>query len=111
MLAHTIVMQGRGEEARKLVQPELARYHAEEKRGARGVTFQHDLAYALYVDAVAQPSDAAGHALRDAALAEAARQIAGLSNEAQQLADARMLAGWIAAARGGTARESSTAVR
>jgi hypothetical protein len=102
MLAHAVAMQGRGEEARTLVQPELARYRGEQKHGARGVTFHVDLAYALYVDALAQPGDPAGHARRDASLAEAAKLLNGLSTEATQLADIRELTGWIAAARSGS---------
>ena len=97
-LAHAVAMQSRGEEARKIVQIELARYRDEQKHGARGVTFDCDLAYALYVDALAQPGDPAGRAQRDASLAEAAKLLNGQSTEARQLESVRKLSAWIAAA-------------
>ena len=99
MRAHAVAKQGRSEEARKLLQPDLEIYRGEQKRGARGVSFNRDLAYALYVDAITQPGDAAGRARKDAALAEAAGLIGGLSNEARQLVDVRDVAGLITAAR------------
>ena len=102
LLAHAVVMQGRVEEARKLVQPELARYRNEQQHGAAGVTFHHDLAYALYVQALAQPSDPAGRVQRQASLGEAAKLLNGLSAEARQLVDIRELTRWISEARSST---------
>lgn len=100
-MAHAVARQGRDEEARAIVQAELARYREEQKHGAAGVSFQRDFAYALYVDAIARPAvDAAGRAARDAALAEATRLLSSLSAEARQLADIRELRGWIATASG-----------
>jgi tetratricopeptide (TPR) repeat protein len=97
VLAHAIARQGRGDEARKLVQPVLERYRGEQKRGASGTSFQRDLAYALYVSAIVQANDASGRARRDATLAEATRVLGGMSLEARHLADVREVAGWIAA--------------
>jgi hypothetical protein len=50
--AHSVAKQGRSEEARKLVLAELKRYRDEQEHGAGGVSFNRDLAYALYVDAI-----------------------------------------------------------
>ncbi|MES2404682.1 MAG: hypothetical protein V4567_10160 [Pseudomonadota bacterium] len=102
MLAAAIAMQGRNDEARKLLQPALAYYIAEQKAGATGTTFRHDYAYALYVSAISQPGDANGRKQRDAALTEAAAQIAGASAEAQKLADMRRLSDLIAKGRATT---------
>ena len=102
ILAETITMQGRHDEARKTLQPALAWYDQQLKGGATGTTFRHDYAYALYVSAISAPDDANGRKQRDAALTEAAQQIAGASAEAQKLADMRYVAGLIAAARNGS---------
>jgi tetratricopeptide (TPR) repeat protein len=99
MLAHAVTMQGRGDEARTILEPALAYYGREQKAGASGTTFRRDHAYALYVSALAQPADAAGRARRSADLAEAAKVLGGASAEAMQLAEMRELAGWIATAR------------
>jgi hypothetical protein len=102
LLAHAVVMQGRVEEARKLVQPLLARYRNEQQHGAAGVTFHHDLAYALYVHALAQPGDPAGRVQREASLGEATKLLNGLSAEARRLVDIRELTRWISEARSTT---------
>jgi hypothetical protein len=99
MQAHAVAMQGRRDEARQLVSPELQFLRAEQKQGAAGVSFQRDLAYALYVDAISQADDAAGRARRANGLAEAAKLIAGLAAEARQLIDVRYVNDFIAAAR------------
>jgi hypothetical protein len=101
MLAHAIAKQGRGDEARKLVQPVLEGYRSEQKRGASGISFRRDLAYALYVSAIAESNDAAGRTQRGVALAEAVRTLDGMSAEARQLYDNRELTVWIGAARAG----------
>lgn len=98
-LAEAIAMQGRSDEAQRTLQPALAYYAAEQKAGANGTTFRHDYAYALYVSAISQPGDANGHKQRDAALTEAAAQIAGASAEAQKLSDMRRLSDLITKAR------------
>ena len=71
----------------------------EQQAGAKGTTFRLDYAYALYVGAISQSSDAAGGKQRLAALDEASALIAGASSEAQKMADVRYLAGLVAAAR------------
>jgi hypothetical protein len=98
MLAHAVALQGRLEEARKLVQPDLERYRSERKSGANGISFQRDLAHALYVSAIAQANDAAGRAQKDTDLAEAAKLLGGMSAEARQLVDNSELSGWIVTA-------------
>jgi hypothetical protein len=99
MRAHAVAKQGRNDEARKLVQPEIEYYRRAQQHGGKGLSFQRDLAYALYVNAIAQPGDPAGRAKKDANLAEAAQLIAGLSSEARQLMELREISGLIAAAR------------
>jgi len=95
VLAHAIAAQGRGAEALELIAPVLDGYRAEQKAGASGTTFQRDLAYALFVEAIAQPMDATGRARRNAALAAAQREFDALTSEARQMSDVRDLGGWI----------------
>ena len=103
VLAHAIAAQGRGAEALELLAPVLDGYRAEQKAGASGTNFQRDLAYALFVEAIAQPMDATGRARRNAALATAQREFDALSSEARQLSDVRDLGGWISKERGAAA--------
>jgi tetratricopeptide (TPR) repeat protein len=103
LLAHAIAAQGRGAEALGLVAPILDGYRAEQKAGASGTTFQRDLAYALFVEAIAQPADAAGRARRNAALAAAEQEFDALSDEAQQMSDFRELGALIRRERGAPA--------
>ncbi len=98
VLAHTVALQGRASEALAMVQSVLDGYRAEQKDGAGGTTFQRDLAYAYYVEALAQPDDATGRARKRASLAEATRALDRMSAEARQLSDHRELADWIRAA-------------
>jgi hypothetical protein len=93
-----VALQGRASEALAMVQSVLDGYRAEQQDGAGGTTFQRDLAYAYYVEALAQPDDAAGAARKRASLAEATRALAGMSAEARRLSDHRELADWIRAA-------------
>ena len=65
-----------------------------------GTRFVRSLVHALYVSAIAQPDDAAGQARREAALAEAAGLLAGLSAEARGHPESRVLSAWIEAAGG-----------
>jgi hypothetical protein len=97
-LAHAVASQGRREEARTILRDDLVRYREEQERGARGVSFERDFAYALYVDAISQADDAAGQERRKSSLAAASRMLGRLSAEARQLTDVRELDGWIAAA-------------
>jgi tetratricopeptide (TPR) repeat protein len=101
MLAHAVTRQGRHAEAREIVQPALERYRAAQARGAGGITFQRDLAYALYANAIAQDDDRAGRAQRQESLAEAAKLLSSLPAEAQQIWDMRTVTDLVAAARGG----------
>ena len=98
VLAHAIAMQGRLDEAQKTLQPALVYYQQQQQAGAKDTTFRHDYAYALYVSAIAAPTDAAGRAPRSQALADAAGLIAGASAEAQKMADMRQVSGLIASA-------------
>jgi hypothetical protein len=99
MAAHALVGEQRSEEARQIVRKELDRYRQEQKHGANGVSFQRDLAYALYVDAIAQPATDTGRVQRASGLAEAERAIAIVPTEARQLYDVRLVTKLIAAAR------------
>jgi hypothetical protein len=98
-LAQAIAMQGRNQEAKRILQPALAYYTSEQKAGADGTTFRHDYAYALYVSAIAEPNDAAATRQREAALNQSAALIGGASPEAQKMADMRRVSGLISAAR------------
>ena len=51
-LAHAVVLQGRTEEARKLLEPALAYYRKQEQDGAKGTTFRRDFATTLIVSAL-----------------------------------------------------------
>ena len=99
VLAHALMLQGRLDEARSTLQPALAWYRQQQQAGAAETDFRHDFAYALYVDAIAQPADATGASQRNADLAEAAAQVDGASDEAKRLADFRHVSGLIAAAQ------------
>jgi hypothetical protein len=94
-LAHALVGQGRQEEARKVLDVELPRYRELQGQGAQGLDFSRDMAYALYVDAIARPAQ---DAQRRAALVAARRTLDSLSAEARQLLDIRELYARIAAA-------------
>ncbi|MBS0192798.1 MAG: hypothetical protein JSR34_00950 [Proteobacteria bacterium] len=99
LLAHALAQQHRADEATKTLQPALAWYRDELKKGAHDTRFRHDFAYALYVDALAQPASPAAAAQRSADLQDAAAQIAGASDEARQMSDMRYVAGLLAAAQ------------
>jgi len=100
VIAHAIAMQGRGAEAQAMLAPALAHYRQDLAAGAHGTSFRREFAYALYVSTVAGDTDPASRAKREAALTEADRLIAGMSNEARQLPAVRDVARLIAAARG-----------
>jgi hypothetical protein len=95
VLAHAVALQGRGAEARSLVAPDVARYAAQRKAGATGLTFVTDYAYALYVDALG--TDDAG--ARRGRVAEAGRLLETLSAEAQRLRTVQELRRWLDQAR------------
>ncbi len=98
-LAHAIAAQGRLDEARSTLQPALDWYRLDLNAGAKGTTFRHDFAYALYVDAISQSANPAGASQRSTDLADAQAQIDGASDEAKRLADIRYVTDLIAAAR------------
>src|SRR5262249_43297298 len=79
VLAHAIALQGRLDEAGRALQPAMAWYRKEQAAGAHETTFRMEFAYALYVDAIAQPSTPSGTSQHNADLAEASAQIAGAS--------------------------------
>ena len=95
-LAHAVVLQGRTDEARTLLEPALAYYRKQEQDGAKGTTFRRDFASTLIVSAL---THAPGTPERAQALAEAKRMLDGASAEVQQLYDFRELNRRIAAAR------------
>jgi hypothetical protein len=97
-LAHALLLQGRTDEARAIMDVEIPRYRAELKVGAGGLSFTKDFAYALYVDALARP---ASDPRRAVDLAEALRQLDGMGNEVNRLVDIRELRGQIGAASTG----------
>ena len=104
VLAHTLALQGRLDEARSTLQPALAWYRQQQQAGAQETDFRHDFAYALYVDAISQAPDPAGASQRNADLTDAQAQIDGASDEAKRLVDMRSVIDLIAAAR--TAKHS-----
>ena len=81
------------------LEPALALYREMKSKGATYLIFHQHFARALYVQALAQPTDAAGTARRRESLAEAAKEIKELSDEARQLRDSKELQSWIAAAQ------------
>jgi hypothetical protein len=95
MLAHTLAGQGRRDEAKEILDGEVPRYLDEQSRGAQGLDFWRDLAYAQYVDAIVRP---AGDPRRASGLAAARRTLDGVPAEARQLLDIRELSQRIAAA-------------
>ena len=95
-----IDQQDRAAEAREILQSALQHYRRAQQAGASGLTFRRDFAYALYVSALA--ANGADRTGRNAALAEAARVIAGVPADARRLVDVRELSDWIAAERGAT---------
>ena len=99
LLAQALVGQGRQAEALMTLEPALALYREMKSNGATYLVFHQHLVRALYVQALAQPTDAAGIARRRESLAEAAKEITGLSDEAGQLRDSKELQSWIAAAQ------------
>jgi hypothetical protein len=101
VLAHAIAMQGHRDEANRILQPALAYYREQQQAGAHGADYRLEFAYALYVNAIATPPDAAGRTQRKADLEEASKLIAGASAEAQKLASMRYVSGLVATATRG----------
>jgi hypothetical protein len=99
MQAYSMAMLGRRDEARELLAPEIEYLRGEQEQGARGLSFQRDLAYALCTNAISQPDDAAGRARRQSELAEAAKLIADLPAQARQIAEVRYVSDLVSAAQ------------
>ena len=99
VLAHALALQGRLDEARSTLQPAVSWYRQQQQAGAQETDFRHDFAYALYVDAISQATDAAGAGQRRADLAEAQAQIDGASDEAKKFVDMHEVSNLIATAR------------
>jgi hypothetical protein len=95
-------MQGRNDEAQKVLQPVIAWYRQEQQAGATGTSFRYDYAYALYVDSLIAPAGAAGSKQRETDLDQAARLLAGASPEAQRLESMRRVSGLVAKPRTAT---------
>jgi len=94
-LANAVALQGRMVEARTILQPALTFYAREQQAGARSTSFRGDYAYALYVSALTEASEAK----RRSALNQASALVAGASTEVQALADMRELTRLITAGR------------
>jgi hypothetical protein len=97
--AQAVNAQSRPAEALKILQPALAKYQSLQAQGAAYLTFQQHFARALYVQAMAEPSDAAGTVRRQAELARANTLLQGFSEEGRQLYDTQELQSWINAAQ------------
>jgi serine/threonine protein kinase len=95
-LAQAQIEQGKSTEALQSIEPALKLYREMQVQGITHVTFRQRYARALYVQALAQPNDGGGIAKRRAALADAARQLDELSDEARQFHDSKELLSWIA---------------
>ena len=98
-LARAVARQGRGAEARTLLEPAMAYYRKEYAHGADDNEFLPAYAHALYACALAQADDAAGREQRQSLLDEADKALGGLTGGVGQYVDNLELAGWIAAAR------------
>ena len=91
-LAHALARQGRAAEALAALAPAMEYFRARHSAGAAGTDRRLRYAEALYVSALAQGTDAAGQRARQQALRAASAELAGLSDEVQQLRGTRELA-------------------
>jgi tetratricopeptide (TPR) repeat protein len=98
-LARALEGQGKRAEARATLAPALALFRERTSSGAMGLSLRRSYAQALYVEAMLQDDDPAGHRAREKLLTEAAAVLAGLSAEARELRAIRELSAQIAAAR------------
>ncbi|HVU32069.1 MAG TPA: hypothetical protein VHE61_01455 [Opitutaceae bacterium] len=110
MLGQALAALGRRDEALATLRKAESYYRHRLGRGDQTVTFNWGCARAFYALAEVQPPDDDGRKRRVALLAEAARELSGLSAEAQQLATSRQLAGWIRGAQAAPAATGSSAV-
>jgi hypothetical protein len=96
LLAQAAVGQGRKAEAQKTLEPALAHYRDAEAHGAACVIFRQHFARALYVQSLAELTDAAGLTRCREELNEAGRLLQSLTDEGRQLHDSKELLSWIA---------------
>ena len=99
LLAQSQVAQANTAEALRTLEPPIALYRKMQTAGVSHLTFRQRFARALYVQALAQPADPGGIAQRRSSLAEAAKLLNELSDEARELHDTKELLSWIGAAR------------
>jgi tRNA A-37 threonylcarbamoyl transferase component Bud32 len=97
LVAEAAARQGRREEALGGVEVALAHYRDMRAQGVKHLAFHQRFARALYVHALAQPATAEGALQRRFSLAEAAKLLDELSEEAKQLHDSKELLAWIEA--------------
>jgi serine/threonine protein kinase len=97
LLAQAEVRQGKLAEAQQTLEPALKLYRDMQAQGVTYVTFRQRFARVLYVQSLAEPSDAGGMARCRVELNEAKKLLQGLTNEARQLHDSKELLSWIAA--------------
>ena len=113
LLAHTLVLQGRAAEVSPILEPALTHYREQQGKqltgvgflqrvarafagpstttptgkAAASVEFLYRLAYASYVQALAQEDNDAGYQAKRTALDEAAKALQGIPEESKQLHD------------------------
>jgi tetratricopeptide (TPR) repeat protein len=97
LLAQAQLGQGRREEALKTLDPALALYRDMQAQGVNHLTFHQRFARALYDHALAQLATPEGASQRRSSLAEAAKLLNELSEEAKQLHDSKELLAWMQA--------------
>jgi tRNA A-37 threonylcarbamoyl transferase component Bud32/tetratricopeptide (TPR) repeat protein len=97
LLAEAQLGQGHAAEALKTLEPAVAVYHEMQAAGVAHLSFHQRFARALYVQALAQPATDVGASQRRSSLAQAARLLNELSDEAKQLHDSKELLAWIQA--------------
>ena len=123
LLAHTIALQGRRAEVPVILDPAIAHYREQQTKvvtnlgflqkvarafsnptaatgkGTASVEFLQKLAYALYVQGLAQAEGAPGRTARRTAFDEATRTLDDIPEEAKPLRETRQLYEWIAEAK------------
>ncbi|MGA2231356.1 MAG: protein kinase [Tepidisphaeraceae bacterium] len=97
LLAHAQAGQAEKVEATKTIQPVIVLVRQWQTQGVDNVQFRQFFARALYVQSLAEPSDADGWARSREELSEAEQLLQGLPDEARQLHDSTELLSWISA--------------
>jgi tetratricopeptide (TPR) repeat protein len=98
-LGQALIDAGDKTQARAKLADVIEFLHTRQAKGASDTGFRLDLGAALYQMARAQEADGESLAKKRALLDEAASILGGLSQEAQQLRDAKELSGWVTQAR------------